>query len=102
MNPDFAGGSEPPERAEYRYDCDTPPSIAIVRAIAVLENIDPIESASDLGITLCEHVDPSALDRLVTDADGASRVTVRLTIQNDRQYAVQIRDSGLVVVEKDR
>lgn len=99
-NPNFSGDSNDPIHVECPYDDDTPPSIAIVRAIAVIEDVDPIDSPKTLGITLYDHVDPEALDRLVTATGSGDGVTVELTLRNDHRYAVRIRDTGRVVVER--
>ena len=96
-NPNFSGDADDPVRVEHRYDSDTPASIAIVRAIAVLENVDPMDSPTDLGITLYDHVDPTALDRLVSEGDRTGAVTVDLTIHNDHRYAVRVRETRLTV-----
>lgn len=96
-NSNFSGNADDPMRVEHRYDSDTPASIAIVRAIAVIENVDPMDSPTDLGITLYDHVDPTALDRLVSEGDGTGAVTVDLTLQNDHRYAVRVRETRLIV-----
>uniref|UniRef100_A0A7D5GJ94 Halobacterial output domain-containing protein n=1 Tax=Natrinema halophilum TaxID=1699371 RepID=A0A7D5GJ94_9EURY len=98
--PDVSGGSDSPRRVECRFDRDTPPSIAIVRAIAVIEDIDPTDSPTDLGITLYDHVDPAALDSIVTSGDTDSTITIDLTIRNDHQYSIRVQDTGRLVVEK--
>ena len=100
-NPDFSDDSDAPVRVEHRLDGDTPPSIAIVRAIAVIENVDPIDSPTDLGIVLYDHVDPTALDRLITETTDSAAVSIDFTIRNDHRYSVRVRDTGHVVVEKD-
>ncbi|WP_425490659.1 HalOD1 output domain-containing protein [Haloprofundus salilacus] len=53
-----------------------------------------------LGITLYDHIDPEALDRPVSTTGDASGVSVDLTVHNDYQYAVEIRNTGHLVVEK--
>lgn len=99
-NSNSPGDSEPPLRIEHQYDNETPPSIAIVRAIAVIENVPPMNSTTDLGVRLYDHIDPTALDQLVdTENDGVD-VTIDFTIQNGHQYAVQVQDTGRLVVEK--
>ena len=87
-------------RIEHQYDGDTPPSIAIVQAIATIEDVDPMDSPTDLGITLYDHVDPTALDQLVTGNSGDSAVTVDLTVHNDYQYDVRVHDSGHLIIEQ--
>lgn len=95
-----AGDSADPIHVECRYDDDTPPSLAIVRAIAVIEDVDPLDSPRALGITLFDHVDPEALDRLVAANGDAGGVTVELTVHNGHRYAVEVRHTGRLVVEK--
>lgn len=45
----------------------TPPSIAIVKAIAAIENVDPIDLPAVSDVTLYAHVNPDALDTIVAD-----------------------------------
>ncbi|MFD1565435.1 HalOD1 output domain-containing protein [Haloarchaeobius amylolyticus] len=103
-NMDDPGSSIPDSdlvRVEYRYD-DTPPSIAIVRAIAALEDVDPMESSADLGIVLYDQIDPEALDNFVAATTDRATVSVDLVLRNDRQYTVQIRDTGWICVQVPR
>lgn len=99
-NGNFTDDSNDPIHLECQFGEDTPPSIAIVRAIAVIEDVDPMDSPRALGITLHDHVDPEALDRLVSATGDANSATVDLTIHNDHQYAVEVRNTGHLVVEK--
>ncbi|UTF52593.1 hypothetical protein NGM29_12445 [Natronosalvus rutilus] len=71
-----------------------------MRAIAVIEDVDPMDSPTALGMTLYDHIDPTALDRLLNDTADRTGVTVDLTLHNGHQYAVQIPDGGELVVEK--
>ncbi|ADB62090.1 hypothetical protein Htur_3226 [Haloterrigena turkmenica DSM 5511] len=96
-NSNCSDGSDSTIRVEHQYDGDTPPSIAIVRAIAVIEDVDPMDSPAELGLTLFDHVDPTALDRLVAETPGRSTVTVDLTIHTDHYYCVRIRGNHLIV-----
>lgn len=100
-NPNAADDSEPPIRIEHRFDSETPASIAIVRVIAAIEDVDPMDSPTDLGITLYDHIDPTALDRLVRQADGRGDVSIEFTIRNGHRYSVGVRDTGHLIVEKD-
>lgn len=59
-----------------------------------------MDSPTELGITLYEHVDPTALDQLVTENNGDSAVSVDLTVHNDHQYDVRIQDSRRLVIER--
>lgn len=100
-SPNFPDDSTGPVHVESQYGEDVPPSIAIVRSIAVIEDVDPIDSPTDLGLTLHDHVDLEALDQLVSGATTSTSITVDFTVDSDQQYAVQIRDSGALIVEKD-
>lgn len=69
---------------------ETPPSVAVVSAIADLENASP----NDLDFVLHDHVDGGALDRLVADErDGPLEVTCRVD-----GYRVRIGRDGSVAV----
>lgn len=98
--PNISGSSDDDIRVENGYDAETPPSIAIVKAIAAIEDVDPVDSRTDLGIRLYDQIDPEALNRLVTDNGDVATVTVDLTIHDEQQYAVRIRDDGRLVVQK--
>lgn len=87
-------------RVEHEFDAETPPSIAIVQAIAALEDVDPLEFSSDLGIRLYDHVDPGALDDIVAETRDGASVTVELTLHDGDRYAVRIRDTGHLVVRR--
>ena len=55
------------DRLRVRHDWSTtPPSVAVVTAVAAREDVDPLEVRTELGSTLYDHVDPEALDALVT------------------------------------
>lgn len=87
---------------ENLSDTDVTPSTAIVEAIAGIEDIDPADSQHDLGIRLYDHVDPTALDRIITGDDASSAVTIDLTIENANRYSVRVRNTGRLVVETVR
>lgn len=69
------------------------PSIAIADAIALLEDLEPVELPDGLGFTLYEYVDPEALDSLVTDSDG---VGVSLELVG---YSVRVAEKQLRITE---
>lgn len=98
--PNASDSPTEPIQVEHRYDATIPPSIAIVRSIAAIEDVDPVDSPRDLGITLFEQIDPEALDRLLTDDGGGGAVTVDLTLQNGHRYTVHVEDTGRLVVRK--
>ncbi|NUB92180.1 hypothetical protein HTZ84_06650 [Haloterrigena sp. SYSU A558-1] len=81
------------------YEAGTPPSLAIVRAIAALENTDPTALPAECGVQLSDHIDPEALDRLTTDASDVV-VTIELGLHDESHYTVQIRDSERLIVTK--
>ncbi|MFC6764824.1 HalOD1 output domain-containing protein [Natrinema soli] len=61
------------KQLEYEWS-ETPPSIAIIEAIASLENCPSTELGPTHGIVLSETIDPEALDRLVTTSESMSVV----------------------------
>lgn len=99
-NPNFPDDSNGPVHVESQYGDDMPPSIAIVKSIAIIEDRDPIDPPVDIGITLHEYIDPEALDQLVSDATSSTSITIDFTLHGNQSYAVEIRDSGDLVVEK--
>ena len=72
-----SGSGSVPETASVRHGGDGPaPSLAVVEAIAELADVDPAD-LSDEGVVLYEHVDPDALNALVSDRSDAD---VSLTV----------------------
>ena len=77
------------ETVHNQYDRSTErPSSAVIKAISAIENTDPI----DLPVTLYEHIDPEALDALVTTD---SNVSVSFTVG---EYQVHIEGNRVGVV----
>ncbi|MDS0476923.1 HalOD1 output domain-containing protein [Natrinema sp. 1APR25-10V2] len=95
-NPD----SPSPDRVELTFDDDRPPSIAIIHAIAALEDTDPMESPAELGFRLYDQINSEALDRLFTNGEGIGDVLVDLCLYSEDRYDILIRDSGLVIAQK--
>ena len=81
---------------EHAYDAETPATIAIVRAICALENVDPMASPTDLGFTLYDHVDPSALEAVVGDGTGTGEVVITFEIDD---YRIRVEDTGRLFVD---
>lgn len=77
---------------EYAPDDETPASIAVVRTIAALENVDP----TALEFTLYEYADPTALDRLIAHA-GTGSTEIRFTVHG---YRVSVLGTGEIVVRE--
>ncbi|MFC6719419.1 HalOD1 output domain-containing protein [Natrialbaceae archaeon GCM10025810] len=98
-NSHFSGGPDPPRCIERSYGATTPPSLAIVQTIAVMEDVDPMD-AREFGLRLYDHVDPEALDRLLEDPDGSASVSLDLSVENRSRYAVQLHENGRLVVRK--
>lgn len=65
-----------PPLVEHTYSDDTPPSVAITRAVCAVENVDPLHAPDSLPFTLYDHFDPEALDELI-----AANPDVRVTLQ---------------------
>ncbi len=84
-----------PILAERTYDETTPASMAAVYALATALDTDPIRCSTDLGFTLYDHVDPEALDALVTHGHREGTVTIELSLE---EYLLQVTDTGRVRV----
>lgn len=82
----------PGESIHGRYDWSrTPPSYAVVDAVAALENVEPTDPSTSLGVTLFEHVDPEALDAIV---EGGDDVALSFAMGD---YAVRIDGADLTI-----
>jgi hypothetical protein len=86
MNSSDGGG----ELINSQYDWSTNrPSVAVVTAIAALENVEPV----DLPVTLYDHISPEALDALVATN---SPVTISFHLE---EYYIQIDRNSLVITD---
>ncbi|UHQ99013.1 hypothetical protein HYG81_25035 (plasmid) [Natrinema zhouii] len=77
-------GSDSPD-TPFEYESEQPPSLAVVNALANLEEEDP----TDLNYTLYDYIHPEALDTLIQSGP----VTVTFTVN---QYTVHITGSGTI------
>ena len=90
------GGGEPnPDSDDWHvFEADGELSMALVYALAELEDADPC----DLGFVLAEYVDPEALDHLFSDRSADLHdVTVHLEID---EYEVVISAPGRIHVRR--
>lgn len=72
-----------------------PPSIAIVEAIAAIEEVSP----NDVGFTLYDSVDPEALDTLFDErADTTRRETDVIAEFHVSDYTVKVASDGALTV----
>ena len=77
---------------EYAPDDGTPISIAIVRTIAAIENVDP----TALEFTLYDYVNPEALDLLI-EHEGVGGAEIRFTVDD---YDIYVLETGEIVVRE--
>lgn len=73
----------------YQYESENPPSIAIIEALAELEDRDPV----NLELTLYDYIHPEALNTLTQSGD----VEIWFTVP---QYEIHVRESGAVVISE--
>ena len=85
----------------HTFDAETPPSIAIIQAISVLQNTDPIEMARENGMVMHDHISPSALDEMMGDGTGSGDITINIKISVDNTYLVSIRNDGHIRIYHD-
>lgn len=90
----------PPHTVEYEYDGETPASIAIVHAICVLKDVDPIHAPTELGFVLHDHIDPEALDTILADGTGDGDLVISFEISNGDTYSVEVADDGRITVRE--
>ncbi len=89
------GGRDGSNRFTRRCDWDAElPSVAVVRALAELEGVDPSELSTTHVGRLTGYVDPEALDVLVTETD---EIAVSVPVGD---YRVEIDGDELTVVER--
>lgn len=99
-NPDDGRPAEPPPAVEHEFDAETPPSIAVVRAISALEGIDPMNMPAEGGFVLSDHIDPAALDALLATGTGEGSTVVTFEITAERTYLVDLSDTGRIIVRR--
>ena len=73
---------------------ETTPSMAVIDAIASVENTEPTDVVEELDTTLFDHVDPEALDALIT---GDNPVSISFTID---EYEVRFDGDTLEVTSE--
>lgn len=74
------------------YDWSTTaPSIAVINAVAVLENVEPSELAEESDTTLYDHINPDALDTLVAQNRD---LTISFTLGD---YQIRVRNDKIVI-----
>lgn len=90
----YLGTHDTVVRQSYDWS-ETPPSIAVLRALAAVEGVPPTDLHTEAGITLYDTVDLEALDALVTHESDVS-VSFRVG-----EYVVLIEDDVLTVRTDD-
>lgn len=82
-------------RQSYDWS-ETPPSIAVLRALAAIEGVPPRDLHTETGIRLYDTVDLEALDALVThesDVAVSFHVGEYVVLLEDDQLTVRISDA---------
>lgn len=85
---------------EQEYDAETPASIAVVQAICTLEHLEPTTAVTELGFTLYEHIDPEALDMILTDGTGSGETVITFKVETTDEYIVEITDTGTITIRR--
>lgn len=67
------------------------PSRAVIEAVSVMENVEPVDLAEELDTALYDHVDPESLNSLVT-ADTHTKISFAF-----KDYHVEIDENILCV-----
>ncbi|WP_276253229.1 HalOD1 output domain-containing protein [Halomontanus rarus] len=79
---------------EYEYDENIPASIAVIRAIATVEEVDPTTLSTNFNDTLFDRIDPGGFDALVT-AGTTVDLVIEFTIFG---YRVRIEDEARILI----
>lgn len=90
----YLGTQDTVIRQSYDWS-ETPPSIAVLRALAAVEGVPPTDLHTEAGIRLYDTVDLEALDALLTHQSGVS-VSFRVD-----EYTVLVEDDLLTVRTSD-
>ncbi|WP_394743173.1 HalOD1 output domain-containing protein [Natronococcus roseus] len=77
---------------QTRYSSDEPTSEAVVRALAVVKGIEPMELDA-----LCESIDPEALDSLFGDPVISDEPPTRIEFSVS-DYLVVVSSNGRIAV----
>lgn len=90
----YLGTQDTVIRQSYDWS-ETPPSIAVLRALAAIEDVPPTALHTEAGIRLYDTVDLEALDALLTHQSDVS-VSFRVG-----EYTVLVEDDLLTVRTDD-
>ncbi|WP_306059841.1 HalOD1 output domain-containing protein [Natronococcus wangiae] len=82
---------------EHEYDSRVSPHVAVIDALASLENIEPTAVDTELGIVLYDYIDPAALNSLVTSGTETNDVEISFEIDSDETYSVTITADRVTV-----
>lgn len=91
--PERMGKRELPFRVRFEEVTDAPMSVAVVRALAAVEEVRPIE----IDVRLYDYLDTDALDRLFENARGNAHDEWTIEFTVDR-YDVTVSGDGTVTV----
>ncbi|WP_222918460.1 HalOD1 output domain-containing protein [Natrinema sp. SYSU A 869] len=69
----------------------TTPTVAVVNAIAGIEDVEPTDLSTALGTTMYEHINPEALDTVVTTG---THPEIAFSVDN---YRVEINGNELSI-----
>jgi hypothetical protein len=88
----MAGSVRETDTVNREYDwSNVAPSCAVIQAISDIKNVEPTSLSEELDTTLYDHVDPDALDRLVTTN---TEISISFTVE---KYQIHIDGNRLSV-----
>ena len=90
-DPDTAGATS----IEREYAPDTAPTVAVLEAIAALEDTDATALGDEFGLVLYDHLDPQALDALFASDSAAASVAVEF--EADATYTATVTPDRVTV-----
>lgn len=87
--------TEDPGPPVLKYEGEAPVSVAVVRAIAAVEDVDPTALPTKYDQVLFDRIDPEQLDRLAGDGTGTPGPVIEFSIYG---YRVRVEDATRVLV----
>lgn len=85
---------------EREFDEESNIALAIIEAVASIENTTPAKLREELGVALYDTIDPTALAAIVGDGSGAGERHVEFPFAT---YRIRITDGGKILIfERER
>ncbi|UHQ96022.1 hypothetical protein HYG82_20835 [Natrinema halophilum] len=61
-----------------------------------------MSAPADVGFVLHDHIDPGALDTILSRGSGLGEVVVSFDVASENRYAIEISDDGRLTIRDER